>query len=103
MAFNKIGPPVFIWNSSSLRIGIRYGSGDDKGAQWIMADPEVNAQSPWGDLKVNDQTKIRYPIYRVDFDAGSGSYSGSAVEYWVTVTNNAGYAQWFTLQGGGNT
>ena len=103
MAFNKIGPPIFIWNSQSLRVGIIWGSGDDHGAQWIMADPETNAQSGWGKLKVNDFTKVRDPIYRVSFDDSPSGFVGTAVSYEVTVTNDAGYAQWFTLQGGGNT
>jgi hypothetical protein len=108
MAFNNLGPPVFIWNSSSVRMRVTYVSssspGVDMGAQWIMADPITDANSPWGYLVVKDFAKVREPIYRVSFDPGDpGGYSGSAVSYEVTVRNDAGYAQWFTLQGGGNT
>jgi hypothetical protein len=108
MGFNNLGPAVFIWNSSSLRLRVTYANesspGVDMGAQWIMADPIVDAGSQWGSLVVKDFTKVKEPLLRVSFDPGDpGGYLGSNVSYEVTVRNDAGYAQWFTLQGGGNT
>jgi hypothetical protein len=103
MAFNNLGPPVFIWNSAEVQIGMSATDGSDLGAQWIMADPLVDQNQPNGSLMVKDFTKVKEPIYGVSFDGPSGEFEGILVSYWVTVRNDAGYAQWFVLQGGGNT
>jgi hypothetical protein len=102
MAFNGVGQ-VFIWGSSSIGLILTRNNGQDFGAQWVMADPIVDESSPWGELTVSDFSKIKSPIYTVDFGGGGGGYAGSFVQYGFTVTNDQPYAQWFSVQGGGNT
>lgn len=92
MAFNNVGP-VFIWGSSRLRLKLTHGYGEDHGAQWIMADP-----SDWGALGVTDFAKRRDPVFHFD-----GSERTWWVTYEFTVVNYQSYAQYFTVQGGGNT
>jgi hypothetical protein len=108
MGFNNYGL-YFIWNDEQIRVSFTDGfPGKDFGAHWLMADPVDVSEYPHlkpaaGELSVGDFTKSRVHAYEVSFEPGGGGYRGLGVVYQATVTNRAGYAQWFTLQGGGNT
>jgi hypothetical protein len=99
MGFDKQGL-YFIWNNERIRV--RFGDGKDYGAHWIMPDPVDNV----GSLSVGEFTKIRVGagIEYITINGDEPSrFERSDVYYEATVSNDAGYAQWFTLQGGGNT
>jgi hypothetical protein len=98
MGFNNYGL-YFIWNNERMRVS--FGDGNDYGAHWIMADPvdDLQLNPNGGELTVSDFTKVRLRNFPVFGAEGSDT----TVWYEATVANNAGYAQWFRLQGGGNT
>ena len=115
MSFNKVKPtagPFFLAAGASTRVGIWYGGprgkqfGDDKGAQWIMADPTDINEPPSvlpASLSVSDFTKIR-EIWIEDESPTSIviRLDRTGVRYEATVTNRRTEAVFFTLQGGGN-
>jgi hypothetical protein len=88
MAFNNVrmaaGPFML---SAGASVGVWIAFGEDRGAQWIMADPI----GP-GVLTVTAMTKerkIQVPNQLI-------------VVYSTTVTNNGSDFSLFSLQGGGN-
>ncbi|WP_157160180.1 hypothetical protein [Cupriavidus sp. BIS7] len=95
MAFNEVGL-YWLKNGKSVRAEITYGFGEDHGAQWIMAHPEINKlsypQAGHASFVVNDFTKT------CDWSPDTGQFY---YNYWVTIRND-GIDTYFSLQGGGN-
>lgn len=89
MAFNHLVPaegPFILSNGNQIGINLTYPNFEDKGAQWIMADPIGPGQ-----FTVTDMTKERRIAVPNQLH----------VVYGVTVkcTGNDGL---FSVQGGGN-
>jgi hypothetical protein len=119
MGFNKLQPltgPFSLAPGQQTRVWVWFGSGgpgqemgDDRGAQWIMADPaDVNDNAPInapGLLTVSDFTKVRdfWSGYDPDNNEYIIDFTRTVVRYEVTVTNTGNDVVFFTVQGGGNT
>lgn len=94
-----------------MRIWMWYGGapgqefGDDKGAQWIMADPvDVPATLTLpAALEVSEFTKARTYFFGFVDDEIVLDLGRTVVRYEVTVRNLSSWAVRFTVQGGGNT
>jgi hypothetical protein len=115
MAFNGLQPasgPFFLAPGGSMRIIMWYGdpndntTGQDYGAQWIMAHPMDNGQPPT-ELVVSDASKILGYTLGTITENGPPQYGyvpGSGYwNYGVTVTNWGSSGSSFNIQGGGNT
>jgi hypothetical protein len=88
MAFNNVHPPsgpFVLAAGASTGLWISYG--DDRGAQWIMADPI----GP-GKLTVSGMTKER----KIEVP------NRLVVVYSTSVTNTGSDFSIFSMQGGGN-
>jgi len=115
MAFNGLQPasgPFTLMPGAQMRVIMWYGdpndntTGQDQGAQWIMANPLANGQPPT-ELVVSDHSKILgYSIATIT-ENGPPQYgydpSSAYYNYGVTVTNWGSSSTSFNIQGGGNT
>lgn len=101
MSFNQVGR-FFLKRNESTWVTLTFGVGEDKGALWIMAHPEVFSDVPgreripnWG----TSQLEVSRFQKRVDLPRSTG---GAYVTYNCLVTNNGNNDTIFSLQGGGN-
>ena len=106
MSFNNLTPangPFFLARGASMRIWVKFGNGDDHGAQSIMAHPIADGNSPT-ELVVSDLSKVLgYNIGQItENGAPHYHYEDPFYYYQVTVTNRGGDS-FFSVQGGGNT
>jgi hypothetical protein len=87
--FNGIGK-IAIASGASVRLGVVFPNGEDRGAQAIMANP-IN---PIGRsaLEVSNLTKVKFTVANANI---------FRTEYWVTVKNVGGSDDVFDLSGGG--
>ncbi len=98
MAFNGLGN-FWLAPGASVSIAVRFGAlgegvdwgGEDRGAQWIMAD-SINIRP--AALLVKDHVKEKKPIRRPS--------APSPIAYSVTIVNIGPEHANFSLQGGGN-
>jgi hypothetical protein len=103
MAFNKLG---YYTLASGQSMTIRYWwggpgneAGDDRGAQYCMADPEANPGILW--VTRQGKERVNFPTGRT---VGTIDLGYIFHRYWVTVQHQVvipGRSTDFTLQGGG--
>lgn len=105
MSFNQIGGRFFLAAGEPTGFNYYFGlgdpvtntGGDDHGAQWAMAHPELDTgyypEIGMAELAVSDFRKRGY----WNSDTG-GFYYG----YSLSILNT-GISTWFSVQGGGNT
>jgi hypothetical protein len=99
MAFNNVGH-YWLRNGNSMWVNVTMGRlGEDRGAQWIMADPKPfdTFPTPSGITQLETgrfQKRVTY------------TNGGTLWQYFALVENTASPGwnhTWFSLSGGGNT
>src|SRR5262245_37946095 len=108
MAFQQLGP-VFLKSGESVWVTITFGSGEDHGAQWIMAHPESGAGVPgnnpnWGTSQCEvSRFQIRSNLFNQIIPELFEPQRIAYFTYNCLVTCTEGFNDtWFTLTGGGN-
>lgn len=100
MAFNNLGK-YWLANGGNMWVTLRFnphGTGDDHGAQWIMADPMPFDTSP----TPSGTTQLESSRFqkRVLYANGGTDWSYNCL---VENTPSPGWlSTWFSLSGGGN-
>jgi hypothetical protein len=100
MAFNHVGH-VWLVNGQSVWVTVRFaptGIGEDRGAQWIMANPMPfdTFPTPSGTTQLESSRFQKRVVYR---------NGGTEWTYNCLVENTASpgwLSTWFDLSGGGN-
>jgi hypothetical protein len=95
-AFNNVGF-FFLTGRRGWWVDLIWGLGVDQGAQWIMADPEIEYEQKWGFVSV--QLEVSRFQKRQEYNPNTGQ---TYVSYHCWVDNNTDMKTFFSIQGGGN-